>query len=102
MGALAGLALTGMVIVGIYMFFTNSDFRRRFFADFSSAPIKATFVFLWCGCLLLFLWGIFVPSLGTIKILIMGKNYDLWGLAAIASFVGFVINILWETPRRPK
>lgn len=105
MGALVALMLTGFIVVGIYKFFTQSDARRNFLAECAEAPFESAFVFLWVACGLTFFWGVFVPPLGTIKIMILGTRRELWAVAGIASLAGFVLMGLYtwlKTPRYPK
>ncbi|ESY70033.1 MULTISPECIES: hypothetical protein [Mesorhizobium] len=105
MGAIAAIMLTGLAIVGAHKFFTKRDFRQSLLAEFAKSPVETTFVFSWCGCGLLFFWGVFVPALGTIKVPIAGKQYELWAVAGIAFLAGFAIMIIYEwlkTPRYPK
>jgi hypothetical protein len=105
MGAIIALVLTGCAAVGVYKFFTKRDFRQSLVDEFARSPIETAFVFSWCGCGLLFFWGVFVPALGTIKIPISGKTYELWAVAGIAFLVGFAIIGAYEwlkTPRHPR
>jgi hypothetical protein len=103
MGAIIALLMTGFAAVGVYKLFTQSAFRNSLFGEFAASPVETTFIFALCACMLLCFWGVFVPALGTIKMPIMGKRYELWAVAGIASLVGFAIMVFYtwsKTPRR--
>ncbi|EHH03366.1 hypothetical protein ATCR1_21330 [Agrobacterium tumefaciens CCNWGS0286] len=102
MGAIIALMMTGFAVVGIYKLFTKPDFRKSLFGEFAASPIETTFIFALCGCMLLCFWGVFVPALGIIKIPIMGKRYELWAVAGIASLVGFAIMVFCTWLRSPR
>lgn len=102
MGAIVAIMLTGFAIVGVYKFFTKPDSRKSLIAEFASSPLETALVFSWCGCGLLFFWGVFVPALGTIKVPIAGKRYELWAVAGVAFFVGFAIMGIYEWLKRPR
>jgi len=91
MGAIVALMMAGFAAVGAFKLFTQSDFRKSLLGEFITSPVETTFIFALCGCMLLFFWGVFVPTLGTIKIPITGNRYELWAVAGIASLVGFSI-----------
>ncbi|OBY05975.1 hypothetical protein BAE36_17385 [Rhizobium leguminosarum bv. trifolii] len=104
MGAIVALMMTGFAAVGTFKFLTQSDFRKSLLGEFIASPVETTFIFALCGCMLLFFWGVFVPTLGTIKVPIMGNRYELWAVAGIESLVGFLIMVLskWLGTHRSK
>lgn len=102
MGAIIALMITCFAAVGVYKFFTQSDFRNSLFGEFADSPIETTFIFALCACMLLFFWGVFIPALGIIKIPFMGKRYELWAVAGIASLVGFAIMVFYTWLKTPR
>lgn len=95
--------MTGFAAVGVYKLITKADFRKDLFGELASSPMETTFVLALCGCMLLCFWGVFIPSLGLLKVPILGKRYELWAVAGIASLVGFAIMVFYnwlKTPRR--
>lgn len=102
MGAIIAVMMTGIGVFGIYNLFTKPDFRRSLFGEFMASPVVMTFIFALCACMLLFFWGVFVPPLGTIKIMIFGKHRELWAVAGIASLVGFAVMVLYSWLNSPR
>ena len=100
MGLIAGFALTGMVIYGVYALLYRPDERKKLLAEFREDRLTAIVVLVWVGFLMIFLWGLLIPPLGDLQVHLGAMRLALWEIGGFGSLIGFVIGLVWDPTRR--
>lgn len=102
MGAMAALALTGMVLWLAHKFFTKREYRRDFIKSLKNEPFTTIFCFLWISSILIFFWCVMLPPLRDVEIS-FGRRSSiyLWQLGGIGTLAGAVLGAIGSEIRNP-
>ena len=98
MGLIFGLALTTLVFKIIYDCISDKKAREKIFKEFKDDPTEFIAVFTWAACILICMWGVFIPAFGNISI----GDFALWQLGGIGGLIGLVITPVWLQVKRKR
>lgn len=95
MAMLLGILFSGLAVAGVYKFLTNPIYRSDFAKEFNQDPWFAVFTLFGALCVIVLIWGLLIPPLGSLRIPFGHRDsLLLWGVAGLGVIAWSVIGII--------